>query len=67
MAKQYTPNENNRDAAAMLTDSAGLVPPQSIELEEAVLGALMLEKDAFITVSDFLKPECFYKEAHHET
>ena len=64
MAKQYTPNENNRDAAAMLTDSAGLVPPQSIELEEAVLGALMLEKDAVIEVQGVITPEAFYKEAH---
>ena len=30
------------------------------------MGSLMLEKDAFITVSDFLKPECFYKEAHQK-
>lgn len=64
MAKQYTPNENNRDAAAMLTDSVGLVPPQSIELEEAVLGALMLEKDAVIEVQGVITPEAFYKEAH---
>lgn len=64
MAKQYTPNENNRDAAAVLTDSVGLVPPQSIELEEAVLGALMLEKDAVIEVQGVITPEAFYKEAH---
>lgn len=64
MAKQYTPNENNRDVAAMLTDSVGLVPPQSIELEEAVLGALMLEKDAVIEVQGVITPEAFYKEAH---
>ena len=48
----------------MLTDSAGLVPPQSIELEEAVLGALMLEKDAVIEVQGVITPEAFYKEAH---
>ncbi|MDR2414046.1 MAG: replicative DNA helicase [Odoribacteraceae bacterium] len=42
----------------------GKMPPQALELEEAVLGALMLEKDAYIMVSDLLKPECFYKEAH---
>ncbi|HJB84920.1 MAG TPA: replicative DNA helicase [Candidatus Alistipes merdigallinarum] len=64
MAKQYTPNENNREAASVLTDSVGLVPPQSIELEEAVLGALMLEKDAVIEVQGVITPEAFYKEAH---
>lgn len=42
----------------------GKVPPQAIDLEEAVLGALMLEKDALNDVIDILKPESFYKEAH---
>src|SRR6266480_1162087 len=42
----------------------GKVPPQAKELEEAVLGAIMLEKNAFDTVVEILKPECFYVEAH---
>ncbi|MBC7449517.1 MAG: replicative DNA helicase [Hymenobacteraceae bacterium] len=42
----------------------GKLPPQALELETAVLGALMLEKDALTTVSDILKPGSFYKEAH---
>ncbi|MFY7901136.1 MAG: replicative DNA helicase [Chitinophagaceae bacterium] len=42
----------------------GKVPPQARDLEEAVLGAIMLEKSAFDTVSEILKPECFYVEAH---
>ncbi len=45
-------------------ESIGKVPPQAIELEEAVLGALMLEKDALSSVIDILKPESFYKDAH---
>lgn len=45
-------------------DIGGLLPPQDIELEEAVLGGLMLEKDAYERVSDILKPEVFYKESH---
>ena len=43
----------------------GKVPPQAIDLEEAVLGAIMLEKDALTQVIDILKPEVFYKEAHN--
>ena len=46
------------------TNYLGKVPPQAIELEEAVLGALMLEKDALTAVIDILKVESFYKEAH---
>jgi replicative DNA helicase len=42
----------------------GKVPPQAKELEEAVLGAIMLEKSAFDTVVEILKPECFYLEGH---
>src|SRR6201990_11084 len=42
----------------------GKVPPQARELEEAVLGAVMLEKTAFDTVIEILKPECFYTESH---
>lgn len=42
----------------------GKLPPQATDLEEAVLGALMLEKDALTTVIEILKPENFYKESH---
>jgi replicative DNA helicase len=44
----------------------GKVPPQAVDLEEAVLGAMMLEKDAVTAVIEFLKPEVFYKEAHQK-
>jgi replicative DNA helicase len=42
----------------------GKVPPQARDLEEAVLGAIMLEKGAFDNVVEILKPECFYVDAH---
>ena len=42
----------------------GKVPPQAKDLEEAVLGAIMLEKSAFDTVVEILKPECFYADSH---
>ncbi|HNY55286.1 MAG TPA: replicative DNA helicase, partial [Chitinophagales bacterium] len=42
----------------------GKIPPQARELEEAVLGALLIEKDAISYVSDILKPESFYVDAH---
>ena len=42
----------------------GKVPPQAKDLEEAVLGAIMLEKSAFDTVVEILKPECFYTDGH---
>src|ERR1017187_7967440 len=42
----------------------GKVPPQAKDLEEAVLGAIMIEKNAFDVVVEILKPECFYVEAN---
>jgi len=48
----------------MSTMLYGKVPPQAKELEEAVLGAVMLEKSAFDTISEIIKPECFYVEAN---
>ena len=42
----------------------GKIPPQAVEVEEAVLGALMLEREAFIGVADVLIEESFYKEEH---
>lgn len=46
------------------TPEYGKIPPQAIELEETVLGAIMLEKDALIAILDLLQPESFYKESH---
>ena len=59
-----TPSAHNREAYAALTEVGGNVPPQAVELEEAVLGALMLEKDSIITVQEFVTPEAFYTEEH---
>ena len=42
----------------------GKIPPQAIDIEEAVLGALMIEKDAINIVADTLKEEVFYKDSH---
>ena len=44
----------------------GKMPPQAVDLEEAVLGALMLERDAFSIVGDLLEPDAFYKDAHQK-
>lgn len=44
----------------------GKLPPQAIDLEEAVLGGIMLEKDAFLFVSDILASDVFYKDSHQK-
>jgi replicative DNA helicase len=55
---------SNNSALNQAILEQGKVPPQAVDLEEAVLGAMMLEKDAVTAVIDILKPEVFYKEAH---
>ncbi|MDE5801089.1 MAG: replicative DNA helicase, partial [Paramuribaculum sp.] len=47
-------------------DYGGRQLPQDKELEAAVLGALMLEKDAYTVVCDILKAECFYEPANRK-
>lgn len=64
MAKNYTPRQQNRESYERMLEEGGLVPPQAVELEEAILGALMLEKDSIIAVQEFLTADAFYKETH---
>jgi len=40
------------------------IPPQNLEAEQSVLGALLIDQDAIVTVAEILKPENFYREAH---
>lgn len=57
-------NDKKKQPPVQLASFSGKLPPQAVDLEEAVLGALMLEKDALSAVIDILKPDCFYKDAH---
>lgn len=49
-----------------LYDYGGRQLPRDTDLEAAVLGALMLEKDAYTSVCDILKAESFYEPAHRK-
>ncbi len=66
MAKDFTPSASNRAAYDKMTDIpvTGTVPPQALELEEAVLGALMLERDSIIAVQEYITADAFYTEEH---
>lgn len=41
----------------------GMVPPQDIDLEETIIGSLIVESSAIDRVENILKPECFYNDA----
>ena len=48
------------------TTGKNRIPPQDIEAEKSVLGALLIDKDAIVKVVEFLKPHHFYKSGHEE-
>jgi len=64
--KKESPARNTRSKKTTTpTEAQGRIQPQARELEEAVLGALMLEKDAYSLIGDILKkPDSFYDKAH---
>ena len=55
---------SSRGGLAIPEESLGKIQPQALELEEAVLGAMMMESSAVNAVIDVLRPESFYREQH---
>ncbi len=45
-------------------EDVGRIPPHSVESEQSILGSILLDKDAIITVTETIQPEDFYKQAH---
>ena len=45
-------------------DLSGRIPPQNLDAESSVLGAILLDSDAIVTVADIISPESFYIPAH---
>jgi len=52
------------DKSTIINLEKGKIPPQAIDLEEVVLGAMMIDKKGVDEVIDILSPDAFYKEAH---
>ena len=65
MAEQRRNTRSARTVSkAKPVDEYGHLQPQAPEIEEAVLGALMIEKDAYSIISEILRPESFYERRH---
>lgn len=62
--KKTTDGSNQIKNLEIVGLESGRKPPQAIDIEEAVLGALLLEPNSVADVMDVLVPECFYKEAN---
>ena len=52
------------DKTTIINLEKGKLPPQALDLEEAVLGAMMIDKKGVDEVIDILQSDAFYKEAH---
>ncbi|HCY40455.1 MAG TPA: replicative DNA helicase [Prolixibacteraceae bacterium] len=57
---------NQQQSIEQINAQYGKLPPQAIEVEEAVIGALMLERDAFQMVSGIIDTTSFYKDEHQK-
>ena len=64
MPNERKTTRNTRTSKTVAIDEYGHLQPQALDLEEAVLGALMVEGDAYSEISEILRPESFYKHEH---
>ena len=47
-----------------MANNTGRIPPQDLEAEQSIIGAILIDKDAVVSVAQALKPEHFYNQAH---
>lgn len=66
MAERRRSNQKAQNTIEQINAQYGKLPPQAVEVEEAVLGALMLERDAYVTIADTIDAKSFYKEEHQK-
>ena len=66
MAQTNTYKRAKKQAQPQIDTSLGYLPPQYVEVEKRVLGALMIDVDAFTVVSELVRPETFYDPKHQK-
>ena len=64
MEKVKVSQQYNSGRGNVINLEKGKIPPQAVDLEEVVLGAMMIDKKGVDEVVDILHPDAFYKEAH---
>ena len=63
-ATNNSPRRKEPSPRKVGANDMGKLPPQALDMEESVLGALMLDKEAFSMVSDLLRVDSFYSDKH---
>ena len=61
---QISTQKSATQPGSIIALNQGILPPQSVEMEEAVLGALLIDQSAISDVIDILHNDAFYKEEH---
>ncbi|MDD2807192.1 MAG: replicative DNA helicase [Patescibacteria group bacterium] len=46
------------------SDNYDKIPPQNLEMEQSLLGSIMIDRDAIIKIADIISPDDFYKDGH---
>ena len=64
MEKAKAPQRINYSPGNVISLEKGKIPPQAVDLEEVVLGAMMIDKKGVDEIIDILNPEVFYKSSH---
>lgn len=64
--RNFSKTGNRQTGSSSILSELGKVPPQAVEVENIVLGSLMLERNAINEVIEILESECFYKDEHKE-
>ena len=57
-------SSSNRSQVLPIDEVVGNIPPHSTDAEVAVLGAMLIDKDAVAKVIEVLDAECFYHDKH---
>ncbi|WP_308226805.1 replicative DNA helicase [uncultured Prevotella sp.] len=66
MPTTNTDRKTSRQQQKAFDKTYGHLQPQAVDMEKVVLGALMIDKDAFSMVSETLRPETFYEPRHQK-
>lgn len=64
MEQVNTQPNKSYNRSQVISLEKGKIPPQAVDLEEVVIGAMMIDKRGVDEIIDILKPETFYKQAH---
>ena len=66
MAETKKTNTGRTRTATPVDNTYGHLQPQALDVEKAVLGALMIDRDAYAVVCEMLNPESFYEPRHQK-